>query len=65
MQASEHICDTGQEAVAHTDIQKILTADEKTHLYCAGGCAQAQAAQGGCGVSLSEDIQNPPGCVPV
>lgn len=34
-------------------------------LYTEGGRAWEQAAQGDCGVSLSGDIQNSPGCVPV
>lgn len=38
---------------------------EEELLHNEGGRALAQAAQGGCGVSLSEDIQNPPGLDPV
>lgn len=45
--------------------QEIPPQCEGELLYNEGGRALAQAAQGGCGVSLSGDIQNSPGLVPV
>lgn len=44
-------------AVAHTDIQNILTVNKKTHLYCAGGSTQAQVAHRSCGVSPLEILK--------
>jgi len=38
---------------------------EKKLLYGKDNRTLEQAAQEGCGVSLSGDIQNPPGCIPV
>jgi len=37
----------------------------KELLHSEGHRALEQAAQGGCGFSLSGDIQDPPGCLPV
>lgn len=55
---------TGQEAMAHTEIQKIPSADKKIHLYCVGGSTQAQGAQRGYGVPILGDTQTPTGHSP-
>ena len=46
--------------------------DKDKELVCGGACSQTelfgaleQAAQGGCGISFSGDIQDPPGQGPV
>ena len=49
---------------AETDAQKVPPEHEE-ELYCAGGQALEQVAQRGCGVSLTGDIQEPPGPTPV
>ena len=51
--------DKGQRA--HTEAEEVPAEDEEELLPSEGAGALAQAAQGGCGVSFSEDIPAPPG----
>ena len=46
---------------AQTEAQEAPAEPEEELLPSEGDGALAQAAQGGCGVSFSEDIQDPPG----
>ena len=44
-----------------TEAEEVLSEDEEELLPSEGDGALAQAAQGGCGVSFSGDIPDPPG----
>ena len=55
--------DKGQRA--QTEAQEVLSENEEELLPSEGDGALEPAAHGGCGVSLSGDIQDPPGQGPV
>ena len=50
---------------AQTEAQEVPSEHDEERLHSEGDGALEQAAQGGCGVSPSGDIQDPPGQGPV
>ena len=58
-------CAQWQDTRAQTAAQEVPSEHEEELLPSEGDGALAQAAQGGCGVSFSGDIPDPPGCGPV
>ena len=50
---------------AQTEAEEVPAEHEEELLHSEGVGALVQAAQGGCGVSFSGDIQDPPGPGPV
>jgi len=54
-----------KEQQAQTEAQEVPSEHEEELLPSEGDGALEQASQGGCGVSLSGDIEDPPGQVPV
>jgi len=50
---------------AQIEAQEVLSEHEEELLHSKGDGALGQAAQGGCGLSLSGDIQDPPGQGPL
>ena len=55
---------TGQGAMAKNGSHEVLHQHVKELLHGKGDGALEQAAQGGCAVSFSGDIQGPSGCLP-
>jgi len=52
---------TDQGQWAQTETQAVLSEHQETLCHCEGNLPLAQVAQGGCGVSILGDTQNPAG----
>ena len=55
----------GASTRAQTEAEEVPSEHEEELLHCEGDGVLEQAAQGGCGIPFSGDIQDPPGCSPV